>query len=174
MTTKSIYDMKSIISLFVVLHSFYVVFYLCCHHTVVNCNYITGHYWLLYSSPHNLVMTISYFIFFEQIFFLKVFTCSSFVRPVFNFVVHAKLYLGSQFYWWRKPEYPEKTTTDLSQVTDKLYHIMLHQVHLVWAGFELTTLVRLLRGHFWDKEKVFFFKDRWSPKKRFNLYEIFH
>jgi hypothetical protein len=29
-----------------------------------------------------------------------------------------QLYLGCQFYWWRKPEYPEKTT-DLSQVTDK-------------------------------------------------------
>jgi hypothetical protein len=53
-----------------------------------------------------------------------------------------QLHSGSKFYWWRKPQYPEKTI-DQSQVTDKLYPIMLHRVYLAWTGFELTTLVVL-------------------------------
>ena len=40
-----------------------------------------------------------------------------------------QLYHGDKFKWWRKLEDPEKTT-DLSQITGKFDHIMLHRVHL--------------------------------------------
>ena len=79
-----------------------------------------------------------------------------------------QLYYVSQFYWWWKPEYTEKSTdltqvtgnlyqkttdltqvtgnlyqksTDLTQVTSKIVHIMLYRVSITWVEFELTTLL---------------------------------
>ena len=51
-----------------------------------------------------------------------------------------QLFRGNPFYWWRKPEYPQKST-DLLQVTDKLYQIVLYRIHLAWAAIKLTMLV---------------------------------
>jgi hypothetical protein len=56
-----------------------------------------------------------------------------------------QLYRGGQFYWWSKPEYAEKTT-DLSQITDKLDHVMLYWVHLAKSSIR----TRISR---WKKNK---------------------
>jgi hypothetical protein len=54
------------------------------------------------------------------------------------------LYRGGQIYWIWKQEYPEKTT-DLPQVTDKLYHVMLYQVPI-----ELKALVVIETDGIWS------------------------
>ena len=41
--------------------------------------------------------------------------------------------LVGKFYWWIKSEHPKKTE-DLSQVTDKLYLIMLYRIHFAISG----------------------------------------
>ena len=54
-----------------------------------------------------------------------------------------QLYHCGQFYWWWKPEYWEKTT-DLSQVTDKLYHPLFGAWHIFnyeWQYIFLEALV---------------------------------
>ena len=44
-----------------------------------------------------------------------------------------QLYCGGQFLLVEETEHPEKTT-DLLQIIDKLYHIMLYRVHLTISG----------------------------------------
>ena len=58
--------------------------------------------------------------------------------------------------WWSVLLVKE-TGEILSQVTEKLYHIMLYRTHLAWAGFELTTLVVIGTVVIWYHEHSYLF-----------------
>jgi hypothetical protein len=82
-----------------------------------------------------------------------------------------------QFFWWGKPECPEKTTA-LSQVTDKLYRL-----HFAMNWVVITTLVMIgtdytgncLEYHFCICPFAFLFnlasreKNTYSKYREFNL-----
>ena len=96
-------------------------------------SYVSMANWLKYLLHRNHLQVYE-----GNVTWMIVWWCLTLLSTIFQ------LYRGGQFYWWRKQEDPEKTT-DLSQVTDKLYHIMLYTSP--WSRFELTTLVVTTNQH---------------------------
>ena len=81
----------------------------------------------------------------------EVYSTQHYVRfIVFNATFNnISVYRGSQFYWWRKPEHPEKITT-LPQVTEERkitypinyfdYRKIMRLVHIIYFRFHIANL----------------------------------
>ena len=70
----------------------------------------------------------------DWIFRLRFMVFNATFNNIFSYIVAVRFIGGGHRSTRRK-------TTDRSQVTEKLYHIILCRVHLGWAGFELKTFV---------------------------------
>jgi hypothetical protein len=97
--------------------------------------------WYVYNSSHNCVgnnIVVALLVFVKichimtQMCFMLCTTYTNIWSIIYPLEVRYLTPLSKIFQLlllWQKLEYPEKST-DLSQVTDKLYHIMFYRVHL--------------------------------------------
>ena len=67
-----------------------------------------------------------------------------------------QLYRGSQFYWWRKPEYPEKTT-DLTTLFFSINMQISYKKKLWWMCTVLFKRVKKINWWKWRFEQNIFF-----------------
>ena len=64
-----------------------------------------------------------------------------------------QLYHGDQFQWWKKPEYPERTT-DHGQATGKPYHLWLRVEWYLKKKLEYGEEVLWVKSLYLEKKMV--------------------